>query len=377
VGLAAVSFAASDQLITNDNVAESGGNSASFYRIGPNGRLTITATVKTGGTGTSSFKFVGDVLHAQMKDCVYAGDAEGPTGVAPGDVAAIKQTTHKLAGTFRASQSDEGSVGLAETPNGRYLFAAYTSSSNIASYRQVAGCKLKFLGEVNTVGGDVNTRIAGMRVAPNGKYLITTYDYPSRSIGSWKINANGSLTFVGYEESDVASPATVDITANSKYAVFGDTVGHTVVVAEILAGGSLGPVTHYVIPGGTETDNVLISPDGKWLYIANRVSGQFSAAPFNSSTGVIDIANACTSNVLKNFGSTWHLLTGLAMRRATGTGSLLYGAEYNGVASPSGIAIVAVKVKGGTCSLVETSASPASDPSPYLSWVFVSHPRKF
>jgi hypothetical protein len=371
-------------VITNDDVPTIGGNSATIYQIGARGALTQITVIKTGGTGIGGGDYSTarvNTLRSQTQDCAYVSDALGPNGKAPGDVAAINMKTLKLAGAFPGSTSDVGNiigVGLAEDPKGTYLFAAYTTSATIATYKRLPGCKLKFLGDATSAVGLNGGAIDGMRVTSNGKYLIAAY--ADKSIGSWRIEASGLLSLIGnITTTDGRTAVGVDISGNGKYAIFGVSTAMRAMaeVSPIAADGSLGATTAYGIGKGDDGENVWLSPDEHWIYITNNTSGQFGAAPFNKVTGVIDTAKSCTSKKLKGFGVIWPWLSGLATRSTVGTGAFLYGAEWN-FGGPSGIAIVGVTVKGGACTLKETAASPVADPtSPGLLSIGVYPPRKF
>ena len=374
-----------EYVVTNDDVPTVGGNSATIYQIGARGALTQIKVIRTKGTGIGGGDYSTarvNILRSPTQDCAYVGDAAGPKGKAPGDVAAINMKTLKLAGAFPGSAHDTGNsigVGLAETPKGTYLFATYTASATIATYKQLAGCKLKFVGNAASAVGLNGGAVDGMRVTPNGKYLVVAYG--DKSIGSWRIGASGRLKLIGnIPTADHKTAVGVDISGNGNYAIFGVANGMsaTAEVSPIAADGGLGATTGY--PGigkGADGENVWLSPDQNWIYITNNTSGQFGAAPFNQATGVIDPSKSCTSKVLKGFGSKWSWLSGLATRSTVGTGGFLYGAEWNG-GGPSGIAIVAVTVNGGACTLKETSASPVSDPaSPGLMSIGVDPPRNF
>jgi hypothetical protein len=374
-------FAQTKYVITNNDNPSA--NSASIYSVGSAGALTLVTTIATGGYGLGG-GYLGtvrvNVLRSKANNCAYVGDALGKHNSRPGDVAAIDMSTLTLAGTFPGFPLDSGNllgVGLAENPSGTFLFAAYTGSSTITTYKQLAGCKLKRLGEIITVGGWKGP-VDGMKVTPNGDFLILSYG--DSTIGSYKIDATtGALTLINrYFVADGQAAGGLDITSDSKWALFGDADANNIPVVEVApihSDGSLGQTKDYAGLGtGMNSNNVWLSPDESLVYISNNSSGQITAAPFDRATGVINIAKSCTSAVLKNFNSTWVYLGGVVSSGTAGTGSPLYAGEYGGKQA-SGIAIVDVKTP---CTLTETSASPALDSaSDYLLSVGVDPPRSF
>ncbi len=378
--------AATRYVITNDDNQYPNGNSASIFSIGSGGALNLVTTITTGGYGRGGGYYgtgrVG-LLRSKTQNCAYIGDAVGPNNARPGDVASIDMGTLKLVGTYPGTALDSGAlwgIGLAENPAGTFLFAAYTTSGTIATYAQGADCALKYRSELITIGANVGP-VAGMRVTPNGKYLIVAYD--DASVGSYAINPKtGALTLIGrYLATDNGLASSVDITADSKWVLFGTGTifnGGEVEVAPIHADGSLGATVGYSgIGQGSNSSNAWLSPDESLVYISDNSSGQITAVPFSAKTGVIKSSAACTSAVLKNFNSTWQTLGNVTTSGLTKLGSPLYAAEWS-YTNPGGIAIVNVTMSGGACKLTEAKDSPAADPvSDFLLTVGVDPPRKF
>jgi hypothetical protein len=382
----ALSAASPNYVITNDDNQYPAVNSASIYSIGSGGALNLVTTITTGGYGRGGgYYAMGrvNVLRSKTQNCAYIGDALGPNNMRPGDVAAIDMNTLKLTGTYPGSALDSGALwgtGLTENPAGTFLFAAYSTSGTLATYAQDADCKLTYKSEIITIGANVGP-VDGMRVTPNGKYLIVAYS--DASIGSYSIDPKtGALTLISrYLVTDSGLAAGVDITADGKWALFGTNslgTGGEVEVAAINANGTLGATVGYIPIGqGNNSSNVWLSPDETYVYISNNYSGQITAVPFDAQTGVINSAAACTSAPLKNYNTTWQNLGNVATRGLTKLGSPLYAAEWS-YTNPGGIAIVNILVNRGVCSFSETADSPVADPvSDYLMTVGVDPPRAF
>jgi hypothetical protein len=378
--------AVTNYVITNDDNQYPNGNSASIYSIGSGGALSLITTIPTGGYGRGGGYYAAgrvNVLRSKTQNCAYIGDAVGPNNSRPGDVASIDMSTLKLVGTYPGTALDSGAlwgIGLVENPAGTFLFAAYSTSGTIATYAQAADCALKYRSEIITIGANVGS-VDGMRVTPNGKYLIVAYS--DVSIGSYAINPKtGALTLVGrYLVGDSGLASSVDITADGKWALFGTNslgTGGEVEVAPIHADGSLGATVGYIPIGqGENSSNAWLSPDETLIYISDNSSGQITAVPFDAKTGVINKSAACTSAVLKNFNSTWQTLGSVTTRGVTKLGSPLYAGEWS-YTNPGGIAIVDVTVKRGACTLTEAEDSPVADSvSDFLMTVGVDPPRKF
>jgi hypothetical protein len=342
-------------VITNDDVPS--GNTATFYAINSKGGLRKKRDVSTGGTGLGGGYFgTGrvNVIHSKSQHCAYVSDATS------NDVAGIDVLKLKLTGTFKASSGDSGAVdGIGLAITGQHLYAGFTGSNTIATYKVLSGCKLEFENDISASGLNGGA-IDGM--AANGKILVVAYD--DGSIESFNI-AKGSPVSNGDEQLSTGSsagnyPGGVDISQDGHFAIFGDTSATAVVEISDISSGKLTSTVAYTVGTGN-SNNVRLSPDESLIYIANNSSGQVSAAFFNAVTG--GVITGCTSNVLLNFNSTWFYTSGLVSELNTGTGNVLYVAEWG---QPSSIGILNVSkgtAPAPTCTLTETSFSPAADPN--------------
>jgi hypothetical protein len=358
-------FAASPHyVVTNDdNVAA---NTATFYTLGAGGKLTRKATVKTGGTGLGTGYFASarvNLLHNKTQSCVYVSDA------GTGDVAAINEISLRRVGTFKGSRQDDGrlsGIGMASNPH--YLYAAFTTSNTIGTYRLLSGCKLKFLKDVAAVGLGGG---APDGMAIHGNLLVVAYG--DGSIQSFNI-AHGVPVSNGDEQNSTGyntnlRPAAVDIGKDGHFAIFGDVpikAKYTTIEVSDISSGKLKPTIVYggydgSLGNGMNSSNVELSPDQTLIYVSNNQGGTVTAVFFDKTTGVVSAG--CVSSVLGGFNSTWFYGGAVALaNNASGTGGVVYLAE-SGNGSASSIGIVAVKSNGTTCALTESKASPAPDPA--------------
>lgn len=374
-------------LITNDNVTF---NTATIYKILANGSLTLVTTLTTGGTGNLSGFFATanvNVPRSAAQACAFVSDGNPNfvTATIP-DVAAINLKTLKVVGTFPARAKDNGSDdGVALADAGNFLIAAFTGNTGffqpptLGTYQILAGCKLKYLGSITALGLNRGTPI-GIKATPNGKILILSYS--DGSVGSFSISATGKLKLIRQEATTTgALAAGVDITADGKWAIFGDAATPPAVdVAPIKSNGALGPTVNYSpFNVSANSNNVLLSPDGTVLYVGNNSLGTVAAAPFSTSTGKVDIAHSCTSGILKLFDLDWFDGAGLSFSSNTGTGGKIYLAQLG--FAPAGIAILKYSTieKDVPCEWDEAPSSPASDPNQSFSLLSIGRypPRSF
>jgi len=357
-------------LITNDDLPGQLPSSGTFYTIGTTGALSDPARVSLGGSGSGGGYFGSNrvsFLSSPTAPCAYLS-LGGSNAVSAVDI-----NTQQDIGNFTAGSSDSGhDNGIGLVNNGTYLYANFTSSETLATFAIGSGCTLQFLGDITPIGLH-NGNLKAMAV--HGNLMIASFG--DGSIESFNISAgipvsnNDLQNATGYTTSRF--PQGIDITQDGHYAIFGDqSTTDTIEVSDISSGKLTKTVLYNFATAGNST-NVLLSPDETLIYIANTASGQVTAAFFNATTGKVSLG--CTSKQLKGFDNQWVFLSSPVTQLPTGTGSVLYLAEFGG---SSGIAVVNVASTGSTCTLTEASGSPVVDPdSTFLLSIGVYPPRPF
>ncbi|MFZ0312538.1 MAG: hypothetical protein WAL85_07510 [Candidatus Korobacteraceae bacterium] len=312
------------------------------------------------------------MLPSSSAQCLFLSDAGSS------DIAALNIQAQTVVGTFQGSATDNGSTnGIGIVMNQNYLYAGYTQSNTIATFSVGSGCQLSFLGDISVTplnGG----WIAGM--ALNGNMLVVTYiDGSIQSFNTASgipVSNNDEQNATGF--ASAFFPDGVDITQDGHFAIFGDAAVPTTVEVSDLSSGKLAPTVMYIlgtatnaIGPGINSSNVRLSPDESLLYIGNSQGAYVSAAFFNKTTG--KVSAGCISPPLTNFYNPWSYVGELQTRDATGTGNVLYVAEFG-----SSIGLVNVTSTGTTCSLTEAAGSPVVDNfSPGLLDIQVVPPRPF
>jgi 6-phosphogluconolactonase (cycloisomerase 2 family) len=360
-------------IVTNDDVPPINPTSVSFYTVGSNGLLTLKAKLPTGGIGIGGGYFAENrlnILDSGNQECVYAAEAES------GDIVGVLVRTLTLGGNANGSPKDSGTTnGIGLAMNSQYLYASFTDYSTIGTFKVLPGCKLKFVGDISVIGLQGGT-IDGMVI--RGNMMVASYG--DGSIESFNISG-GVPVSNGDEQNSTAShdgtsntyPNGIDITQDGHYAVFGDTSPLTVVEVSDISSGKLTPTVVYHLGNGINSSNILLSPDETLLYISNNQGDRITAAFFDKATG--KLSKGCASNSLKGYVKDWSYLGALALENTTGTGGMVYVAEYG---SPSSIAEIKVMSTGTSCTLEELPKSPVSDPnSPGLLSIGSFPPRPF
>jgi 6-phosphogluconolactonase (cycloisomerase 2 family) len=343
-------------LVTNDDRPPLLPSTLTFYTVKANGLLTIKGKVKTGGNGIGG-GFFGmnrvDVLNSGNAECVYASDA------ATADIVGIVVQTLKVGGHANGSSGDAGtSNGIGLAMNSRYLYAGFSDSNTIGTFRVKPGCKIKFVGDIN-VGGLQGGIVDGMAV--HGKMLVVTYG--DGSIESFNISAGVPVSNGDKQNSTGSSggnsyPSGIDITQDGHYALFGDTSTSSLVEVSDISSGKLTKTVVYQVGNGISSSNIMLSPDETLLYVSNTQGDKITAVFFDKGTG--KLSQGCASGDLRGYVTNWSYLGALALGKTTGTGGVVYVAEYGG---PSSIGVIEVKSVGGKCTLKESSKSPIADPN--------------
>jgi 6-phosphogluconolactonase (cycloisomerase 2 family) len=359
-------------LVTNDDVPAFSPTSVTFYTVGLTG-LTLKAEVVTGGSGIGGGFFGANrisVLDNGSEQCVYASEA------GTGDIVGIIVSTLQIGGISFGSATDGGtSNGIGLAMNTQYLYASFTDSNTIGTFQVQPGCALAFVDDVSVVGlqGGV---IDGMAI--HGNMLVATYgdgSIESFDISSGTPVSNGDKqNSTAYLKSQGATyPNGVEITKDGRYAIFGDTSTSTIVEVSDVSSGRLTKTAGFNLGSAIGSSNILLSPDETLLYISNTQGDRITAAFFNNNTG--KLTPGCSSGKLKGYVSSWSYLASLALENETGTGGVVYAAEFG---TNSGIAMIDVSSAGGKCMLKEAANSPVADPdSTSLLSIGTFPPRSF
>jgi hypothetical protein len=344
-------------VVTNDDVAPPLLSSGvSIYSIGTGGQLTYNKSITPSGFGIGG-GFFGEnrvrVVSSGDTQCIYMSQATSD------EVAGIDALNGDLGGTANGSPTDGGTTnGIGLAVSSQYLYASFTDSNTIGTFQLQSGCSLTFVSD---------TPVAGLQggvidaMAIHGNMLIATYG--DGSIESFNI-AGGTPVSNGDEQNSTAAineqfatyPSAIDITEDGHFAIFGDTSTASVVEVSDISSGQLTKTVVYQFNNEINSSNIMLSPDEGILYIAATEGDKLVAAFFDKTTGKIH--SGCESGELKGYSSAWSYLGGLTLASNSGSGGMVYIAEFG---APSSIAMVQVTTTGRWCSLAEAPNSPVAD----------------
>jgi hypothetical protein len=383
----------------NDNNFAAGGNTVYKFKHSGNS-LTVPAAYPSFGTSVLHSTALKDqhIYNGTGVTCLYISEPlPTSTTVHPnGDIALFTVNTSSGALTYVTSYDTPtgiGSywgIGLAagvklSVP---ILYAGYstTGSSTIISWGiNSHTCTLTYLHQT-TVTALNGGNIGGMAETLGGTYLVVTY--VDGSIQSFSTPSSGVLTpncptatnSTGFLTQG-SFPSGVDITEDSKYAVFGDRSGPypygptelETIKIPITCGFTTKDFGGAAAASGTNlgsfsnSENLWISPNGKFIYVTS--DGPFpqkgvTTVAYNETLDTMSLATGClppysNPTLLAQLGTNFFSPRGIQTSATTGNGTYLYIAEYYGPEPPSSVGLVSVNSAGCT---EEETGSPFSDP---------------
>ena len=328
---------AQQYIFTNNNLAK-GANSTTALTVSGKGALRVLKTYSTGGNGAGSGYFaLSPITSAKTRlgTCLFVSNG-GDSTIAAFQMNLFDGSLTAVHGSpFSDGVSGAQHLGVGLAVGGSLLFAGNTNNNSISVLRISSSCSLKVLKQVTVRGSP-----AGMKVTPDGAFLIAAY---IGQVDSFKIDAStGDLAELG-PFTPKGSAAGVDISCDGTTAYFGDAASHTQVeVFSINSSGELKELDNFTNNNGQSSNNVMLSVDGKHLYVSNTMSNQITTLSVGSN-GTLTY----DSTVKVNKPGVY------ALGLATGTGLDLFVSEQNNNSSES---IGVLTANGGT--LKEVPGSP-------------------
>jgi 6-phosphogluconolactonase len=189
------------------------------------------------------------------------------------------------------------------SPNGAFAFVANLGSNNVSVFTINAGT-----GALTAVAGSpfvVGTNPTGVTVSPDGLVAFVTNGVSSgvsTDVSAFTVNpTSGVLTPVpGSPFAAGTNPIAVAVAPGGTFAYVVNRGDNTITVFSIdaatgaltaLLGGTGNP-----FPTGTAPNGIAITPNGSFLYVSNSGTNNVSAYAINSGTGVLTPLLAGTGN---------------------------------------------------------------------------------
>jgi len=337
---------AQQYIFTNDNVANSA-NSTTALTVSGKGAVKVLKTYPTGGKSAGNGYFaLSPVTSAKTRlgTCLFVSNG-GDSTIAAFQMNLFDGGLTAVHGSpFSDGVNGAQRLGMGLAAGGSVLFAGNTVNNSISVLRISSRCSLKLLKQVTVPGPP-----AGMKVTPDGAFLIVAY---IGQVDSFKVDARtGDLTELG-PFTPKGSAAGVDISCDGTTAYFGDTASGTQVeVFSISSSGELKELNNFTNKNGESSNNVILSLDGKHLYVSNTMSNQITTLSVGSNGAL-----TYDSTLKLNKAGVY------ALGLATGTGLDLFVSEQN---TSESIGVLTAKrgalkeVPGSPFKVIKNGSDPA------------------
>lgn len=253
----------------------------------------------------------------------------------------INLTNGTISATGKSAAT--GSVPSAEalTPSGSTLFVANSNASATPAPGSVSSYTVNSDGTLTAASGTVATGVLpmGMAVDSGGKFLFVanegTFSDPTSGTVSVYSISNTTLTPVGaYATEDAnatngAGPVAVAVSPNGQFLYAANRFSNTVAGFSIGSNGALTPLPVLSYSVGTSPAAIALTQDGNFLYVANQDSNNISA--FAACTSATLSCTAADGHLAPVAGSPFSAGLGpIAMAPAADSqGSYLFVADYN------------------------------------------------
>jgi hypothetical protein len=209
-------------LINNDNVSA---NSADIDTVSAAGALTLLKNVPTGGTGLGGGYFAAPrSAVGQNLKCFFVSDA-ATSDIATFQIPSLAKTSNF---TNSSLNGDFLGVGVVVSPNGKFLYSAWSGSANLAVMSIASDCTLTLVGTPISQPDNV----ADIAITKDGKALVVSYPNAGGAQAYSLNTSTGAMTALGSElifvnavsgcSSEGCFPTAVDVDNSDKNWVFGN-----------------------------------------------------------------------------------------------------------------------------------------------------------
>jgi 6-phosphogluconolactonase (cycloisomerase 2 family) len=263
---------------TNNDIASA--NSTTALKVSKSGSMTVIDTYSTGGkgAGASSYWAMHPATSAitNSSQCLFVANG-GDSTIAAFQINTSDGTLTTVHGSpfsYGVSGQQPSGVGLAEG-NNQLLFVSNSKFKSISVLRINSNCTLKTGSTTSLSYSPV-----AMRVTNDNKYLVATLVGP---VDSFMIDyTNAKIMELGPFKAK-GQPMGIDISCDDSLVFFGDASTHTQVeVFGIATDGTLNQSQNFTDSKGSNSNNILLSANGKELYVTNNQSNQISVLSVES-----------------------------------------------------------------------------------------------
>ncbi|MBA3914446.1 MAG: beta-propeller fold lactonase family protein [Acidobacteriales bacterium] len=337
----------------NDNVIS---NAVDGYLFS-NTSVTYIEPVVTGGQGSStSFFATPFIAIAPHTNHLYVSNS-GSSDIAFFTIDPASCHVTKVA-NYPSGGGNFAGMGIAISPNGKFLYASNTQPATISVLKINSDGSLS--SPVQIV--PLPELLVSMAISPDGKTLVTSQSGELQVMAYTIDSASGELQFAsGVHTTGAAAGLTIDAQSKFMYVGTGSNNGLEVQVIAIGAGAQLTYVADDFFGAGTSGNCVLLSRDGKFLYVSNQISATVTTLNVNPGTGALSF-NATSSDGISFVDEPSLLAT-------TPTGTLVFTGDFNTNGTPA-LGILRASSNGKLTSLGKFPLARNSGPTSIAAGVF-------
>ncbi|GAA1853581.1 lactonase family protein [Asanoa iriomotensis] len=238
---------------------EQAGNQLLAFRCGPDGALSSTDSVPTGGSGD------GTAHLPSQGSLTVTGDGRAVlvTNAGSGDVSAFAVDGHRLGTTA------SGSIPRSVTEHDGLVYVLNTGDPSVCGFRLGAGGLEPIAGSTRAL--DEGSDPAQVGFSPDGSALVVT-ERMANAIVSYPVGADGQLGEPHSRSSSGQTPYGFAFTDDGTLMVveaFGAAKGKAATSSYATAGSDVTPVSASVPNGRSEICWAVVSADNRFLYTTN------------------------------------------------------------------------------------------------------------
>jgi DNA-binding beta-propeller fold protein YncE len=238
-----------------DHVPQGEGSNIVRFTFDATGRLTPAETIPT-CAGPRASVFTPDLRFAYVS-CIFDGQIGLYSVAADGALTSIGQLEFP------------GASGIVMAPNGQTLYVSNGGESRLAAFRVGSNGLLTPLNSVDT---EADPPAKGVAVTPDGRFIYVSHGEPRDTDDSvltgFALGADGSLGSQVAEVPNGRAAFDTVITPDGRFVYVAAALSNSVFGYRINSDGSLTAVPGQSFPSGVFSVGAAISPDGRRIYIA-------------------------------------------------------------------------------------------------------------
>ena len=288
-------------------VANNETNTVTAYQVGTSGALLFVDSTAGNPNPVSVGTAPRALAISKDSQFLYVANSgsDDVTVLKIGTGGVLTNVAQKEGRTKPVSAGVSSPIALAVAPNGRFLYVATSTSNMVTAFQVDSSGVLTLIPEARPGTNPLSsggTGITGLALSPNGQFLYVT-NGTSHNVTAFKVESSGLLTLIPPTGSNPiltggTSPNGIVVAADGAH-LYVANGGGTVSTFSIGSDGFLtlvpaGGAAQNPVPApatGLTPVSLAISPDGQFLYVANRITsgsgGTISAYTILSESGTL------------------------------------------------------------------------------------------